>query len=216
MSVSPSVGNSVSQLAVPPTVARRQVTSPSSHEAVKKVAGYGLPCAKCRTYYPADMKSCPVCKTAERVKAIAVVAKAVVSESEATPDLAVLEQERERFLREFKAQMANAEVPGPIGASSKCLREENHQNAPAPAVVCQECYDKLQERVDILEAALHIDLKEAAQIVYDAVWADPSDPSKTYENAAHALLTELRKRSGVILTFTNLRQTWQGALTNGD
>ena len=40
-------------------------------------------------------------------------------------------------------------------------------------------------------------LKEAAQIIYDAVWADPSDPSKTYQNAANALLTELRKRAGV-------------------
>jgi len=27
-----------------------------------------------------------------------------------------------------------------------------------------------------MEAALHIDLKEAAQIVYEAVWSDPSDP----------------------------------------
>jgi hypothetical protein len=50
--------------------------------------------------------------------------------------------------------------------------------------------------VDVFEAALHIDLKEAAQIIYDAVWADPSDPTKTYTNAASALLTELRKRSG--------------------
>jgi len=62
----------------------------------------------------------------------------------------------------------------------------------------------VQERVDVLEAALHIDLKEAAQIVYQAVWANPSDPTKTYQNAAHALLTELRKRSGVTPTFTLL------------
>ena len=48
-----------------------------------------------------------------------------------------------------------------------------------------------------MEAALHIDLKEAAQIVYEAVWSDPSDPTKTYQNAAQALLTELRKRSGI-------------------
>ena len=45
--------------------------------------------------------------------------------------------------------------------------------------------------------ALQIDLKEAAQIIYDAVWSDPSDPSKTYQNAAGALLTELRKRAGI-------------------
>ena len=51
--------------------------------------------------------------------------------------------------------------------------------------------------MDVCEAALHIDLKDAAQIIYDAVWADPSDPSKTYTNAASALLSELRKRSGV-------------------
>jgi hypothetical protein len=51
--------------------------------------------------------------------------------------------------------------------------------------------------VDILEATLHLDLKEAAQIIYDAVWADPSDPSKTYQNAASALLSDLRKRAGM-------------------
>ena len=42
-----------------------------------------------------------------------------------------------------------------------------------------------------------MDLKEAAQIIYDAVWADPSDPNKTYQNAAGALLAELRKRAGM-------------------
>jgi hypothetical protein len=42
-----------------------------------------------------------------------------------------------------------------------------------------------------------MDLKEGAQIIYDAVWADPSDPNKTYQNAAAAMLGELRKRAGV-------------------
>ncbi len=78
---------------------------------------------------------------------------------------------------------------------------ENHPSAPATAAVCQSCYDHLQERVDVLEAALHIDVKEAAQIVYDAVWADSSDSSQSYQNAASALLSELRKRSGVTPTF---------------
>jgi hypothetical protein len=55
----------------------------------------------------------------------------------------------------------------------------------------------VQERLDVLEAALHLELKDAAQIIYDAVWADPSDPGKTYQNAASALLTELRKRAGI-------------------
>jgi hypothetical protein len=50
-----------------------------------------------------------------------------------------------------------------------------------------------------------MDVKEASQIVYDAVWADPSDPSKTYLNAAQALLTELKRRSGVSQVFGPLQ-----------
>jgi hypothetical protein len=46
-------------------------------------------------------------------------------------------------------------------------------------------------------AALHLDLNEATQIIYEAVWSDPSDPGKTYLNAAQALLTELRRRAGM-------------------
>jgi hypothetical protein len=59
--------------------------------------------------------------------------------------------------------------------------------------------------VDVLEAAMHMDVKEASQIVYDAVWADPSDPSKTYTNAAQALLTELKRRSGTQQVFGSLQ-----------
>jgi hypothetical protein len=44
---------------------------------------------------------------------------------------------------------------------------------------------------------LQLEPKEAAQIIYDAVWADPSDPGKTYENAANALMAEIRKRAGI-------------------
>lgn len=169
-------------------------------------AGFGLPCAKCKTYYAADLETCPVCKTTERVAATAVPARAAVSVSavsgsEETPAPEVLEAERERFLRDFKAQLLASQAPVRSAAGASCIHKENHPNSVEPAVICQSCYDHLQERVDVLEAALHMDLKEAAQIVYDAVWADPSDPAKTYENAAHALLTDLRRRSGVTLTF---------------
>ena len=107
-----------------------------------------------------------------------------------------VEQEREAFLKEFKSQLfaAHAEV---VNSPVVCALGEHHAQQSEPATICRHCYDRLQERVDVCEAALHIDLKEAAQIVYDAVWADPSDPSKTYSNAASALLAELRRRSGV-------------------
>ena len=63
--------------------------------------------------------------------------------------------------------------------------------------MCHTCYSEARQLADRLEAALHMDTKEAAKIVYDAVWADTSDPNSTYLNAANALLAELRQRAGI-------------------
>jgi hypothetical protein len=128
------------------------------------------------------------------------------SPAEQLPDPVQLEQERERFLQEFSAQVVAAPMPpDTVTAAITCTRQENHISSPEPATVCQSCFDHLQERVDILEAAMHLEIREAAQIVYDAVWADPSDPTKTYQNAAQALLTELRRRSGIMPIFGQLQ-----------
>jgi hypothetical protein len=165
-------------------------------DAPRKASGYGMPCANCRLYYSANLDSCPACNSRERVSPNVVpVAPKVQVTAEPLPDTAVVEQEREAFLKEFKSQLfaAHAEV---ANSSAVCALGEHAEGAEA-ATICKACYDRVQERVDVCEAALHIDLKEAAQIIYDAVWADPSDPSKTYTNAASALLSELRKRSGV-------------------
>jgi len=166
-------------------------------EAQHKSSGYGMPCANCRLYYPANLDTCPACNSRERVSpnVVPVIPKTQAA-AEPLPDTAVVEQEREAFLKEFKSQLfaAHAEV---AASPVVCTLGEHHVQGAEPAAICKLCYDRLQERADVYEAALHIDLKEAAQIIYDAVWADPSDPSKTYTNAASALLTELRKRSGV-------------------
>jgi hypothetical protein len=121
------------------------------------------------------------------------------------PDPSHLEEERERFLAEFNAQVTAAPLaPDAPVAATLCNRGEKHPNWPAPASICQSCYDELLERVDVLEAAMHMDLAEAAQIVYDAVWADTSDSSRTYQNAAQALLIELRRRSAIPRRFGRL------------
>ena len=169
--------------------------------------GYGLPCLKCKTYYAADLTMCPVCKTEERVSPIVALATGgnmpnAPESALPVPDEAALEEERERFLREFKAQALAADPQidladiAPVKSLS-CNVEANHQGVYEPAAVCQSCYARLRERNDLLEAALHMDLTEATQVVYEAVWADPSDPSKTYQNAARAVLGELRKRAGI-------------------
>lgn len=163
----------------------------------RKPSGFGLPCAKCRLYYPADLDSCPTCHTRERVSpSVAPKVPKLQTAPEDPPDTEALEQEREEFLKQFKSQLfaAHAEV---ANAASMCTLTEHHAGGAEAAAICKPCYDRLQERLDVCEAALHIDLKEATQIVYDAVWADSSDPSKTYTNAASALLTELRKRAGI-------------------
>ena len=160
-----------------------------------KRVGYGLPCAKCKTYYGADLKACPVCKSPERISAKTISAPPVSASSD--PDAVALEEERERFLREFKAQVYASHTQINAAASFRCTKDESHQGGYEPAAVCQPCHNRLQERTDLMEAALHIDLKEAAQVIYDAVWSDPSDPSKTYLNAANAILSELRKRAGI-------------------
>jgi hypothetical protein len=159
--------------------------------------GFGLPCSNCRLYYPANLDVCPACNSKERVSPSVVpsVPKAQAA-AETAPDNAVVEQEREAFLKEFKSQLFAAHAEA-ASSTAMCTLAERHAQGAEAASVCKPCYDRLQQRVDVFEAALHMDLKEAAQIIYDAVWADPSDPSKTYTNAASALLSELRKRSGV-------------------
>jgi hypothetical protein len=166
-------------------------------EAPQKSSHYGMPCSKCRLYYPANLDICPTCNHTERVSPnIVPVLPKPQAAAEPVPDAAVVDKEREAFLQEFKSQLfaAHAEV---ANSPAVCTLGEAHAQGTEAASVCKSCYDRLLERVDVCEAALHIDVKDAAQIVYDAVWADPSDPSKTYTNAASALLTELRKRAGV-------------------
>ncbi len=182
------------------------VESAANRAAGAAPTGYGLPCAKCRTYYSAALKSCPVCKTAERVSPTEVLVRLSAPPAELVEAAAhnaagvvsdTLQEERERFLSQFQQQAYAPAAQINIGESSHCSITENHTSGYEPASVCQNCYGSLQTRADLMEAALHIDMKEAAQIIYDAVWTDPSDPGKTYQNAAQALISELHKRAGI-------------------
>lgn len=181
------------------SVRRKDPLSALGSDSPRKASGYGLPCSKCHLYYPADLEVCPTCKHNQRVSPVVpkVRTKMAPPATDPIPDTTVVEQEREEFLRQFKSQLLEAHAEVANAPESACKFGEHHSAEPASAEICQACYERLQERVDVFEAALHLDLKEAAQIIYDAVWADPSDPSKTYQNAASALLTELRKRAGM-------------------
>jgi hypothetical protein len=107
-------------------------------------------------------------------------------------------------LREFKAKLyaSSAQINS---TNHTCTNAKKGDKTHDEAAVCRACHQRLQARVDVLEAALHMDLKEAAQVIYDAVWADTSDSTKTYQNAARALLGELRKRAGLSLVLGRMQ-----------
>jgi len=107
-----------------------------------------------------------------------------------------LDEEKARLLREFKTKLYASRTP--ISSTNQaCTHAKDGDATHESATICKNCHAQVQARVDVLEAALLIDLKEAAQIIYDAVWADTTDSTKTYQNAAQALLRELRKRAGM-------------------
>ena len=181
-----------------------EVRSAPEHKSI----GYGMPCSRCRAYYPADMHVCPICKSSDRVSPTAPAAHAhSVASAAAQPASQLttgaqitgtqIDDDRERFLKELKSQAFASHTQINATATFRCVLEHQHSGATEPAAVCHSCYGEARQQADRMEAALHMDTKEAAKIVYDAVWADTSDPNLTYLNAASALLSELRKRAGI-------------------
>jgi hypothetical protein len=162
-----------------------------------KSIGYGLPCSLCRAYYPADMTACPICKSPERVSPTAVAVLPVTPVAPQPKTNAPIDDDRERFLKELKSQAFASHTQINAATTFRCVLEHQHNGSSEPAAVCHTCYSDLKQLADRMEAALHMDTKEAAKIVYEAVWADTSDPNKTYQNAAASLLGELRRRAGI-------------------
>lgn len=184
---------------MPPATPRPPVGPARISVADKKAVGYGLPCSRCHAYYPSDMHACPICKSPDRVSASAPVmhTAAPVPAAAPQPTEAQIDDERERFLKELKSHAFASHTQINPEATFRCVLDHQHTGATEPAAVCHSCYSDARQQADRLEAALHMDNKEAAKIVYDAVWADTSDSNKTYLNAATALLTELRRRAGI-------------------
>lgn len=179
-------------------------SQPANPESHGKPAGYGLPCARCKTYYLSSLSACPICSSSERVSP-AGPNSANKRASDLRPDRPVLDAERERLRLEFKAKLSEAHRQTSPTSHLPCVFEQEDSSAQHPAEVCRICYERLQSRLELLEAALQMDLTEASKVIYDAVWADPSDSSKTYRNAAQALLTELRKRAGMKMVLNSLQ-----------
>jgi hypothetical protein len=191
-------------------------------ERIGRRTGYGLPCANCKTYYAADLAACPYCGCPERLMASsapvpatelkqeldnlrAEIAQALGEQSlPGGPEAPVRSaEEREQFLRQYKSQLYASHTQINPATAFRCSLERNHGQSYEPAAVCKKCYNQAAERMEQLEAILCMDVREAAQLIYEAVWSDPTpnDPSRTYQNAAQAILGELRRRAGLSMMF---------------
>ncbi|MGA7558205.1 MAG: hypothetical protein WBW12_04755 [Terriglobales bacterium] len=190
-SVNPAA-RSTSERAAPESSARKFAAAPEA-----KSVGYGLPCSRCHAYYPSDMDVCPICKSPERVSPTAPVTPPVSAAASQPAAGAGIDSERERLLKELKSQAFASHTQINAAATFRCVLEHQHTGSTEPAAVCHSCYGEARQQADRMEAALHMDAKDAAKIVYEAVWADTSDPNTTYLNAATALLSELHKRAGI-------------------
>jgi hypothetical protein len=196
------MATSATQQAHEKPVNRAALSTPEKHptfgaSAEKKLAGYGLPCSHCHAYYPADIPVCPICKCPDRVSPAEPVMHSKGAPEPHLPANAQIDSERERLLKELKSQAFASHTQINAATTFRCVLQHQHSGATEPAAVCHTCYGDVRQQADRMEAALHMDTKEAAKIVYEAVWADTSDPNRTYLNAADALLTELRKRAGI-------------------
>jgi hypothetical protein len=182
--------------------------APTRHRPVR----FGLPCARCKAYYASDLPACPMCKCAERVSAEKVETESTNISKKPSADVlrgalrppiqlaSHRDEDGNRFHRWESRLLLCADTEEiNAGVTSLCILDENHNAQSEYASICLSCYEQLREKLARAEAALFIDLGEAAQIVYRAVWSDPSpsEPSRAYQSAARALLNELCHRAGI-------------------
>src|ERR1700733_14646958 len=89
-------------------------------------AGYGLPCAKCRRYFPADLDVCPICKGRERVSPnVAPLRRHLKAEAIAqpNPNVASPELQREKLPNETTSPVTAAPVE--VVIAPVVISEEN-------------------------------------------------------------------------------------------
>src|SRR5580692_4262739 len=83
----------------------------------RRPVGYGLPCAKCHKYFPADLEVCPICKGRERVSPIVApkIKKPVQSETSvaaSSTNVALKQDVKESPKSESPALVPPVEIKG--------------------------------------------------------------------------------------------------------
>src|ERR1700758_4352357 len=101
--------------------------TPKPSPVDQKPAGYGLPCAKCKTYYLANLSACPICKSTERVSPVVVVPQR--KRAEATQDRPS-DDMQQNILRDLKSQLSAESQTSPAKARCRFAGDEpTHKSA---------------------------------------------------------------------------------------
>src|SRR5215469_8743074 len=156
-------GPSGAQAALAKDGSGRRTASDTPERSSRKVkaSGFGLPCSKCRLYYPADLDECPTCHHKERASPVTpeFPARSAQPAAEPIPDSAILEQEQEEVLRQCAPRLLEAHAEVTDASESVCKFTEHHPEEPGKADICAGCHERLKERFEACEGALHMDLK---------------------------------------------------------
>jgi TonB family protein len=107
-----------------------------TREAPKRQVGYGLPCAKCHKYFPADLEVCPICKGRERVSPVVAprIRKPVQSETSAAPSSSNLPVKQQVEVKESPKSDPPALAP-PVEIKANDQPLDHKVSITTPAVV---------------------------------------------------------------------------------
>jgi hypothetical protein len=134
-------------------MSQRSVETKSQPEIRR--AGYGLPCAKCNTYYFADLTECPVCHTRERAKLTVAAVKVnppSTHKTESTrptePKLVEINSER----RSSPSLIATSKVVSTSAAPTELTTQVSVESHPASSEAVLSTDDSPAAEITIVEA----------------------------------------------------------------
>jgi len=174
-----------------PQIAPARAWTPASVAALAcaQTGGYGLPCSKCRMYYPLTWTAAPSALSPERVSPTAYQrcrspnCSAIPAKSGRT-----FVDDRDRLLKELKSQIFQAHTQINAAAHIPLLHGPESRRKLGTGRRLPQLLRRASSTGRPNGSRLHIDLKRGGTVVYKAVWADSSDPARLTRTLPRAVI----------------------------
>ncbi len=141
----------------------------TAETAKRRQVGYGLPCAKCHKYFPADLELCPICKGRERVSPVVApkIPKPVKSETSVAPASTKVALKQE--VKESPKSESPALAP-PIEIKAKDQPLDHKESMTIPAVAqTQAAIEPAHASLALTQTVLMKEEKESPKLESSAV-----------------------------------------------